>query len=99
MTNKEDDAMEVAEDAIIVHSTGKIIFYSLLSGQVYTVDSDEVENLDQFQVPIKKEPDHSCKKCYGRGYIGFDVHKKYYKMCRCINKHIDRELASELGLK
>ena len=55
----------------------KIKFYSLLSGEIYEVGRDELENLDQFQVPVKEMPSQSCKKCYGRGYIGFDIHRKY----------------------
>ena len=74
----------------------KILFYSLLSGDVYSVTEDELDNLDQFQIPIKAKPSGSCKKCHGRGYIGFDIHKKYYSMCKCTAKHIDRETITKM---
>ena len=58
----------------------KLIYYSLLSGDVYEISEDEVETLDDFQIPLLKKPNQKCKGCYGRGYIGFDRLKKYYPM-------------------
>ena len=52
----------------------KLIF-SLMTGEVYTVEEDEVKNLDQHQVPLKKPFPKNCKKCYGRGYIGYQCKK------------------------
>ncbi len=47
----------------------KLIF-SLVTGQTYTVEEDEVKNLDEYQVPLKKPFPKYCKACFGRGYIG-----------------------------
>lgn len=77
----------------------KLIFYSLLSGEVYEIEEDEVENLDQFQVPLLKKPKESCKKCWGRGYIGYDSIRKYYPMCRCVMKNIDHDRVKNIKLK
>ena len=76
-----------------------ILIYSLLSGDVYEIPEDEFDNLDDFQIPLLKLPNKSCKRCYGRGYIGYDPVKKYYPMCRCIVKHLDRDRISNINLK
>lgn len=80
-------------------SESKVIFYSLLSGDVYELPEDELDNLDDFQIPLSKKPNSSCKKCYGRGYLGFDIHKKYYPMCRCVVKNIDRDRVKDVKIK
>jgi len=77
----------------------ELVYFSLLSGDVYTITEDEVENLDTFQVPLLKAPKGSCKKCYGRGYIGYDPLRKYYVMCKCILKRIDRDRVKAINLK
>lgn len=77
----------------------KLIYYSLLSGDVYEISEDEIENLDDYQVPLLKKPKSNCKGCYGRGYIGYNIDKKYYPMCRCTVKNIDRERVEEINLK
>lgn len=69
----------------------KALYYNLSTGEVSEVDIDKLLDLDDFQIPISKKPKPSCKNCHGRGYIGYDNIKKYYPMCRCILKHIDRE--------
>lgn len=77
----------------------KVLYYSLLSGEVYEISTDEVENLDDFQLPLLKRPKESCKQCYGRGYIGYDRLKKYYPMCRCTVKNIDKSKIGKVGIK
>lgn len=77
----------------------KLIYYSLLSGDVYEISEDEIENLDDYQIPLLKKPKPNCKGCYGRGYIGYNSIKKYYPMCRCTSKNIDRERVEEINLK
>ncbi len=77
----------------------KLIYYSLLSGDVYEVFEDETEGFDEYQIPLTKKPKENCKGCYGRGYIGYDRLKKYYPMCRCTYIRIDREKLDEISLK
>ena len=76
-----------------------MLYYSLLSGDVYEIDADEVGNLDEFQIQLTAPPKSNCDVCYGRGHIGYDVLKKYYPMCRCIMKKIDKERIGEVNLK
>lgn len=77
----------------------KLIYYSLLSGDVYEIAEDEIGNLDDFQVPLIKKPKSNCKRCYGRGYIGRDRVKKYFIMCNCIKKYIDKERIGDINVK
>ena len=78
----------------------KLTYYSLLSGEIYEVEEDEIENLDQFQIPLLKGSKNGCKKCFERGYIGYDSMRKYYPMCKCIIKNIDRDrIQKQIDLK
>lgn len=66
------------------------LFLSIISGEIYEIDEDEIKNLDAYQIPLKQRPNSSCKKCYGRGYIGFNIITKSYELCRrCGRKIID----------
>jgi len=66
------------------------LFYSLISGEIYSVESDEVKNLDRYQIPLLKRPNSNCKKCYDRMYIGLDIHKDIYVICqKCAKKYVD----------
>jgi hypothetical protein len=76
-----------------------LIFYSLTSGDVYEITEEEAKTLDDFQVPLLKYPKKNCKCCFGRGYFGYDSMKKYYPMCPCTLKVIDRERVANIQLK
>ena len=66
------------------------LYFSLISGDMYYVEPDEIKNLDKSQIPLLKKPSENCNKCYGRFYIGFETIKKYYMPCpRCMNKCVD----------
>ena len=68
------------------------LFFSLITGNLYYVEEDEVKNLDQAQLPLKQKPSSSCKKCYGRFYVGRDINRNYYIPCpKCGLKCIDQE--------
>jgi len=68
------------------------LFFSLVSGEMYYVEPDEVANLDKSQVPLIKKPSQSCKKCYGRFYTMYETKKKYYMPCpKCMKKCVDWE--------
>jgi len=69
---------------------GLKLYYSLISGDMYYVEEDEIKNLDKSQVPLVKKPNSSCKTCYGRFYMGYDPKKKFYVPCpKCMNKCVD----------
>ena len=72
------------------------LYYSLISGDMYYVQPDEINTLDNNQIPLVKKPSSSCKKCYGRFYMGFDPNKKYYIPCpKCMKSCIDWATAKE----
>lgn len=70
-------------------ATDTKLFYSVFSGTIYEVCADEVEVLDEGQIPLISRPKPSCKKCFGRGYDGFDPKRNLYPPCSCFRKHID----------
>jgi len=51
-------------------------YFSTISGEIYTVEEDEEKNLDLYQIPLIKSFPRSCKKCFGRGYVGKHFSKK-----------------------
>jgi hypothetical protein len=72
------------------------LYFSLISGELYYIEPDEVKNLDNNQIPLVKKPNSKCKQCYGRFYTGFEVTKKYYVPCpKCMKKCIDWDIQPE----
>ena len=66
------------------------LYFSLISGDLYYVEGDEVKNLDTSQIPLTNKPKSNCKKCYGRFHVGFERIKKYYIPCpKCKNTCVD----------
>ena len=78
------------------------LFFSLVSGEIYSVSDDEISNQGNDRIPLLKKPDSSCKKCYGRLYIGKHaqqtpngvVHDYYIPCPRCLQKCLDRSLVT-----
>ena len=79
----------------------KKLFLSLVTGQLYTVELDEIKNLDNQQLPLVQYPKASCNKCFGRGYTGRNAKNNELILCRscmknCIDiKLLSKEIASE----
>jgi len=51
------------------------IYFSLISGDIYYIEEDEIKNLDQTQIPLKQKPRSNCKQCFGRFHIGKHMNK------------------------
>lgn len=57
-----------------------------------TGEIKEIEKLTAKQLAsrkwkeLDKKPNPSCKRCYGRGYIGRDVITDRVIECRCVKK-------------
>ena len=72
-------------------------FFSMVSGEIYHVEEDEVKNLGKDQIPLKEKPKSNCKKCYGRFFTGRHMKRvdnnwvqDYYIPCpKCAQKYID----------
>lgn len=67
--------------------------FSLLTGEMYTIERDEYKNMDKYQLPLHKKPSSSCKKCYGRMHVGRNITLGIYALCtRCADKCVDFNL-------
>lgn len=77
------------------------LFFSLLSGDIYQIESDEVKNLDDYQIPLLQRPNTSCKKCYGRLYHMYNTTTKIYQPCpRCARKCFDfKSMKTEIKIE
>jgi len=72
--------------------TEKSWYFSIFGGSLYEVNSDEEAVMDAFQIPLKRIPDSSCKKCLGRFFTGYNSTQQHYIMCpKCSKKCIDAE--------
>ena len=66
----------------------KLFAFSILTGQVFKIEQDELKLLFPYQIPLTNTPNKHCKKCYGRGYTAIDSKNKFHIMCSCLSKHI-----------
>jgi hypothetical protein len=66
-------------------------YYSLVTGRVERILSDEINLLEVYQIPLFKNPKNSCNKCYTKRYIKYDEFNKVYLPCSCVKKVIDSE--------
>lgn len=64
-------------------------YYSLVSGEIFQIFESERKNAEKYHIPLVKKPSSSCKKCYGRGYIGKNIKTETYDLCKCMYKIID----------
>lgn len=60
------------------------LYFNLISSDLYYIESDEIKNLDKYQIPLIKKPKTSCRHCFGRGSEGKDIKTNLYKPCRCM---------------
>ncbi len=64
----------------------KLYAISIVTGDIFTIEEDDIKTLYNYQIPLKKKPSHSCKKCFGRGYNGIDPKNGLHYLCYCIEK-------------
>ncbi len=74
----------------------KKLIYSVFSGTYYDLLEKDVNLLDIGQIPLKSKPNKSCKKCYGRGFLGRDKNTYAYDICNCIRKCIDFDFIKKI---
>ena len=68
------------------------LIFSLVSGEIFEIEEDELKNLQAYQIPIIRRPKESCRGCYGRGHKGFNTKSKLYLLCaKCMKSCIDFE--------
>lgn len=75
-----------------ITSQPKSLYFSMFGGHIYEVSPEEEKVLDSFQIPLKSMPNPTCKKCYGRLHIGYDIKNKHYILCpKCLKKCLSGE--------
>jgi hypothetical protein len=75
-----------------------IIFcFSAFSGKYYKMLKEDVNLLEDGQLPLTKKPDNNCKKCYGRGHIGQNTHNFTYELCSCVHNRIDFDIIKKIN--
>lgn len=68
----------------------KVLYFSLFSGEIYSIPKSDDKNIDAFQIPLKGLPNKSCKKCYGRLHTGYNLTHKHYHVChKCLKRILD----------
>lgn len=66
----------------------KLYAFSIITGQVFSIQQDDLSLLYSYQIPLTDKPKTGCSKCYGRGYSAIDSKTKFHIMCNCTSKHI-----------
>ena len=76
------------------------IMFSLLTGAIYTVDPNDINAVDMYQVPLKCLPQVKCTKCFGRMHTGFNNTSKVYQLCnKCVPKCVDYDRLGKMNPK
>ncbi len=70
--------------------------YSVFSGETYQCLISDIKILDIGQIPLKKLPNSSCKKCYGKMNLGRDSQNYAYLPCYCLKKVVDSDIIESL---
>jgi hypothetical protein len=69
-----------------------LIGSKLFNSTYYSIFADDFKLLSEGQLPLKKKPSSSCKKCYGRGYSGKNTTDFTYIPCSCLKKQINVDI-------
>jgi hypothetical protein len=63
--------------------------FNAYSGELYELHEDELSNILEGEIPLTRNPNRSCKHCFGRGNLGYDSIKRIYHVCpKCVYKNI-----------
>jgi len=66
-----------------------INIFNAYSGKIHEIPEEELVTILEGDIPLVRFPKTSCKKCYGRGYTGFDKVRSVYQLCvNCIEKNV-----------
>lgn len=64
----------------------KLYAISIVTGETFTIQEDDVNTLFKYQMPLKSLPKSSCKHCYGRGWTSIDGVSGLHNLCKCVDK-------------
>jgi hypothetical protein len=63
--------------------------FNAYSGELYNLLEEELKNILEGEIPLKKSPNSSCRHCYGRATLGLDKVRKIYQICpKCVYKNL-----------
>jgi hypothetical protein len=69
-----------------------LLCYNLFNANYYNILKEDFLLLSDGQLPLNRKPSSSCKKCYGRGYIGKNTSDFTYMPCYCLKKQINVDI-------
>lgn len=73
-----------------LNTMNKKYYFSIFSGEVYSIPEEETQFIDVFQIPLSGCPSDKCKKCHGKLRTNFLLSEKRWDMCKsCSKKYID----------
>lgn len=68
----------------------KRICFSLITGNIFQINEDEIKSLDINQLLLINRPKNNCKKCFGRFHVGKNLTSGFYTICpKCAIRCID----------
>lgn len=71
--------------------------FNVYSGELYELKTEELDNMLEGELPLTKPPKGSCKKCFGRGYMGYDKLRFLFQPCiSCVEKQIPEQHQKKL---
>lgn len=50
----------------------------------FDITNQSFHSRDEMEVAVKQHAKSSCKKCYGRGFVGFRPNTNTIILCRCV---------------
>ena len=75
------------------------LMFSLITGDLYQIESDELKNMDRYQIPLIHCPKSSCNRCFGRMHAGFNDELKIFILCpKCTHKCVDFNLLKNANI-
>ena len=88
----------VGADAGNVNKDDKLWAISIITGQIFPIQKEDVPLLFQYQIPLKALPKSNCKKCHSRGWTHL-TENKLHSICPCLAKRfMDGYIPQELSI-
>jgi hypothetical protein len=53
---------------------------------VKTTNPGDSERVYTGETKVSNPPKESCRKCFGRGFTGYDIKAEKFQLCACVNK-------------
>lgn len=51
---------------------------------------------EELKAALKKSCSPKCNKCLGRGHTGWDILKKFWRVCQCVDTRLLKLISEEL---